>query len=65
MPTLGFQYQSNVDIWWVSSMCTQVIVWVNIFMNHINSRTFLPKYEGFCMVYRPNEIENKHQRSIS
>ena len=32
---------------------TQVINWVNtILVFHIDTRTILPRYEGFCMVYR-------------
>ena len=32
---------------------TQVINWVNaILAFHIDTRTILPRYEGFCMVYR-------------
>ena len=30
----------------------QVIVWVNTILNHIDARAILPRYEGFCMVYR-------------
>jgi hypothetical protein len=26
-------------------------IWVNIFMNHVKTRTIIPSYEGSCVVY--------------
>ena len=34
------------------SLHTQVVIWVNVVLNHTNSRTMLPKYEDSCMVCR-------------
>ena len=49
------------------SFYTQVIVWVNTILNHIDTRTILTKYEGSCMVYRPKwyRIQKYHQIPIS
>ena len=30
----------------------RVIVWVNTILDHIDARAILPRYEGFCLVYR-------------
>ena len=35
------------------SLYTRVIIWVNTILNHIDTREFLPRYEGSCNVYRP------------
>ena len=32
---------------------TQIIIRVNAILNHIDTRVFLPRYEGSCMIYRP------------
>ena len=32
---------------------TQVIIWVNTILNHIDTRAIWPRYEGSCMVYTP------------
>ena len=38
---------------------TQVINWVNTILDHIDTRTILPRNEGFRMVYRPKCHKNK------
>ena len=35
------------------SLYTQVIIWVNIILNHIDTRLILPIYEGSCMGHKP------------
>ena len=35
------------------SLYTRVVFWLNTILNHIDTRTILPKYEGCCMVHRP------------
>ena len=35
------------------SLCPWVITWVNTILNHIDARATLPRYDGSCMVYRP------------
>ena len=42
------------------SLYTQVIIWINTTLNHIDARGILPRYEGSCMLYRPEYIENKN-----
>ena len=29
------------------------ITWINIILNHIDTRVTFPRYECFCMAYRP------------
>ena len=38
---------------------TQVINWVNTILDHIDTRTILPRNEGFRMVY-PNPIKRNN-----
>ena len=39
----------------------RVIIWVNVILNHVDTRMILLRYEGFCMVYiDPNDIKNKN-----
>ena len=33
------------------SLYSQIIVWVNTILNHIDTSTILPRYEGPCMVH--------------
>ena len=35
------------------SLSTQVIIWVNTILNHIDIRAILPTHEGSCIIYRP------------
>ena len=42
------------------SLFTQVIIWVNIILDHIHPRTLLPMYEGSCTIYRPDWSSNNH-----
>ena len=30
---------------------TEVIIWVNTILYHIDARTLLPRYKGSCMTY--------------
>ena len=59
-PTLGYQncntsqiliFDAYVNV--RESLYTRVIIWVNTILNHIDTRGVLPRYEGSCMVYRP------------
>ena len=34
-------------------VCTWVDIWVNLILNHIDTRTILSKYKGSCMTYKP------------
>ena len=35
------------------------IIWVNTILNHIDTRTILPRHKSPCMVYiEPNGMEN-------
>ena len=29
-------------------------IWVTAILDHIDTRVVLPRYEGFCMVYKPD-----------
>ena len=35
------------------SLYTQVIIWVDNILNHLDTRALLPRYQDSCMVYRP------------
>jgi hypothetical protein len=35
------------------SLYTRDIIWINTTLDHIDTRGVLPRYEGSCMVYRP------------
>ena len=35
------------------SLYTQVIIWVNAILNHIDTWVISSKYKSSCMVYRP------------
>lgn len=35
------------------SFSIQVIIWVNTFLKHFDAKVILTKFEGSCMVYRP------------
>ena len=36
------------------SLCTQVIIWDSLILNHIYIGVIFPRYEGSCMVSRAN-----------
>ena len=38
-------------------MYTQVCIWVNTILNHIDTMGILHRFEGSCMMYRPNRIK--------
>ena len=43
-----------------ASLYTQVIIWVDTILNHIDTRAILPRDEGSCIVYLdPNGDETK------
>ena len=46
------------------SLYTRVIICINTILNHIDIRVILPRYDGSCMVYRPelktNMSSNTH-----
>ena len=59
-PTCGNQYCHANHILIVGghgkvreSLYSQVIIWVNTILNHIDIRAILPRYGSSCMVYRP------------
>jgi hypothetical protein len=35
------------------SLYSRTITWINIILSHIDIRVTFPRYECFCMVYRP------------
>ena len=35
------------------SLCALIIIWIDIILNHTNTRVILYKYEDSCMIYRP------------
>lgn len=39
--------------------CTQLIIWVDIILDHIDIGMILPRYEGSCIVYRSKWYQNK------
>ena len=41
------------------SLCTQLIIWVDTILKHIDTRAILPRYERVLAWYKdPNGIEN-------
>ena len=48
-------------------MYTQVVIWVEVILNHIDTRTILRRFEGSCKVYRPKwyQIQKYCQIPIS
>ena len=59
-PTCGYQNYNSSQILIFDgyvkvseSLYTQVIIWVNTSLNHIDTREILPGYQASCMVYRP------------
>jgi len=61
--------QSNIDIWcgYVKIgeyLYSLVVIWVNTILNHIDARSVLLRYEGFCMVYRREWYQEKNYRQI-
>ena len=49
------------------SLYTRVIIWVDTILYHINTRAILPRYEGSCMLYRPEWYwkQNYHTLLVS
>ena len=49
--------QSNIDIGWVSQgeiLCIpELLLGVNIILNHIDIRAILPSYDDSCREYKP------------
>ena len=44
------------------SFYTQVIIWVDTILNHIDTTVILPRYECSCIVYRPEWHWKQKQR---
>ena len=44
------------------SLCTWVIIWVNIILIHIGTRMILLSYEGSIMVHRPEWFQKQKYR---
>ena len=70
MPTHGHQ-NSNISQLlifggYVKGRDSWFIIWVNTSLNHVDTRTILPRYEGSCMVYIPEWYRKQkcHQLSI-
>jgi hypothetical protein len=67
-PTFGYQNYNTAQILVFGghvkvreSLCTQVIIWVSIIPNHINTMAILPRYEYSCMIYiNSNGVEDKN-----
>jgi hypothetical protein len=47
------------------SLYTQIIVWVDTVLNHIDTRMILPEYDNSCMVYTPEWYPKPKYRHIS
>ena len=51
---LRLQYQSDIEIWWVSH-CERIFVDLSYklgqYLNHIETREIVPRYKGSCMVF--------------
>ena len=41
------------------SLYSQIIIWVNTILNHIDTSIILPKYEGPCMVHLYESVPAK------
>ena len=70
-PTYGYQSCNNSQtlvfggyVKVRGSLYTQVIIWMNTILNHIDTRANLPKYEGSCMVYRSKWYRKQKYRQI-
>ena len=66
-PTHGYQNSNTSQILIFGeyvkvreSLYTQVIIWVDNIMNHIDTRVILPRYEGLYIVYRPKWYQKKN-----
>ena len=66
-PTCGYQNCNSSEILIFDgyvkvreTLSTQVFIWVNTILNHIDTRAILPRCEGSCMVYRPEWYQNKN-----
>ena len=45
-------------------MYTQICIWVNTILNHIDTMEILPRYEGSYMVYRPEIVSKTKKNTI-
>ena len=41
------------DLLTIHHCITELITWINPTLSHVSYRAILPRYEGSCMVYRP------------
>ena len=47
------------------SLYNQIIIWINKdILNHIDTRTFWPRYEGSCMFYIPINVIKKKNNTV-
>ena len=42
------------------SLYFQVVIWVHIILNHIDTRIFLPRYKGSCMYINLSALKTKN-----
>lgn len=47
------------------SLHIQVIIWVTTILNHIDTTTIFPRYEGYYMVYRPEWYQKQKYPQMS
>ena len=45
------------------SLYTWVIFWINIILEHVETRVIIPRFEDSCMVYRPKWCQKKKNPS--
>jgi len=57
MPIIYLQFGGYLK--WRESWYTQVI-WNNVILNYIDTRTTLPRYEGSCIIYRPEWFQKQN-----
>ena len=44
------------------SLYTWVIFWINIILEHVETRVIIPRFEDSCMVYRPKWCQKKKKK---
>jgi hypothetical protein len=62
--SMGIKIVIPLKFWYLVRMLreflfTQVIIWVNTTLNHIDSGALLPRYKALARLTDPNGLENK------
>ena len=47
------------------SLYTQVVIWVDLILNHVDTRAILLEYECSCMVYKPKGYHGRRKKPFS